>query len=578
MARCTAAIAFRPEWRQRRPDLADVWIEASTDDVNVADCDSMSAFLMGRSVDTLVWLGPSQEPLSVAGLQCFTAALLAVQRVKLSCLVLVCHEMLRPAVEKFRAECSASTTVRALFVTHPLGLSRKCAPEHGGGYVACCERVMESVSAALRTDDFPIDVTAIGHQLGTPESTPDGAAAVPSLAWLPERTCGACAGRRALITGVTGQDGAYLSAFLLYLGYTVYGTTRRTSTSNTDRITHVLPHRRFHLLPADLTDSGSLEAAVEAARPDEVYNLAAQSHVGESFSMPLYTAEVDGLGVMKLLEAVRKRAPAARVYQASTSELYGKVRAAPQGIDTPFHPRSPYGVAKLFGYWAVVNAREAYGVYAVNGVLFNHESPLRGEQFVTRKITRYVGEFHLARTKPGADLLPPLRLGNLDARRDWGDARDYVRGMWLLLQQAEPRDAVLATGATRTVRDFVRAAFAAVDVAVHFVGRGLEEVGKTADGRVVVVVDPSFFRPSEVSLLVGDAAYAESIGWTRRVSFEHMVQDMIHADIKAGASGRTYEVDAFRDLLLEEDYYESEDNDGNEDVSFGDDRDVLGPE
>ncbi len=348
----------------------------------------------------------------------------------------------------------------------------------------------------------------------------------------------------ALITGVTGQDGAYLSGFLLDKGYTVHGVKRRSSSFNTGRIDPIYqdPHEadpRFILHYGDLTDATNLLRIVQETQPDEIYNLAAQSHVQVSFETPEYTANADGLGPLRLLEAIRilgleRRT---RFYQASTSELYGKACEAPQTEATPFHPRSPYGVAKLYAYWIVVNYREAYGMHASNGILFNHESPLRGETFVTRKITRAVAAIKLA-------LQDILFLGNLDARRDWGDAREYVRGMWLMLQQDEPDDYVLATGRTARVRDFVEAAFGHVGVSIVWRGEGADEVGICAEsGRVRVRVDPRYFRPADVDLLLGDSAKArERLGWRHETRWEALCAEMVEADLTALSSGRPYHV------------------------------------
>jgi GDPmannose 4,6-dehydratase len=340
--------------------------------------------------------------------------------------------------------------------------------------------------------------------------------------------------RTALITGVTGQDGAYLAELLLAKGYQVHGIKRRTSLFNTDRIDHLFegePGRtgQFVLHHGDMTDSSSLTHILQKVAPDEVYNLAAQSHVAVSFEEPEYTANSDALGALRLLEIIRSLGfgERTRFYQASTSELYGLVRETPQTETTPFHPRSPYGVAKLYAYWITVNYREAYGLHASNGILFNHESPIRGETFVTRKITR-----GLARIRMGLD--DRLLLGNLDARRDWGHARDYVEMMWLMLQQDTPDDYVIATGVQHSVRDFVRAAAQALQMPLTFEGEGVGEVARDAEGRVVVAVDPRYFRPAEVETLLGDAAKArERLGWTPRVSFDELVSEMVAADLRA---------------------------------------------
>ena len=347
--------------------------------------------------------------------------------------------------------------------------------------------------------------------------------------------------RTALITGITGQDGAYLAEFLLGKGYIVHGVKRRSSLFNTQRIDHIYQDLhdkalRFILHYGDLTDSTNLIRIVQEVQPDEIYNLGAQSHVQVSFETPEYTANADAVGVLRLLEALRILGMNDRVrfYQASTSELYGKVRETPQNENTPFYPRSPYGVAKLYAYWITVNYREAYGVYACNGILFNHESPIRGETFVTRKITRAA-----ARIKLG--LQDRLYLGNLEARRDWGHARDFVEGMWQMLQQDEPDDYVLATGQTHTVRSFCEKAFAAVGIDLVWQGEGVEEQGLAADtGEVLIAVDPRYFRPSEVDVLLGDAAKArEKLGWAPRTTFDEMIEEMVAADLKAAQEERT---------------------------------------
>lgn len=336
--------------------------------------------------------------------------------------------------------------------------------------------------------------------------------------------------KTALITGITGQDGAYLSELLLDKGYQVHGIKRRTSLFNTARIDHLFDgapgqEGRFVLHHGDMTDSSSLTRILSAVKPDEVYNLAAQSHVAVSFEEPEYTANSDALGPLRLLEAIRFLGLKTKFYQASTSELYGLVQETPQRETTPFYPRSPYAVAKLYAYWITVNYREAYGLFACNGILFNHESPLRGETFVTRKITRA-----LARLKIGGSEV--LRLGNMDALRDWGHARDYVEMMWLMLQQDAPEDFVIATGVQYSVRDFVRAACAALDMEVTFEGEGLDEVGRDGEGRVIVRVDPRYFRPAEVETLLGDAAKArDKLGWTPSTPFDELVREMAEADL-----------------------------------------------
>ncbi len=340
----------------------------------------------------------------------------------------------------------------------------------------------------------------------------------------------------ALITGVTGQDGALLAELLLAKGYEVHGVKRRASSFNTARIDHIYqdPHeqdRRLMLHYGDLTDSANIFRIVQQVRPDEIYNLAAMSHVAVSFELPEYTANTNALGALRILEAIRALglAEKTRFYQASTSELFGQVREIPQRETTPFYPRSPYAVSKLFAYWITVNYREAYGMYACNGILFNHESPLRGETFVTRKITRA-----LSRIKLG--LQDCLYLGNLDALRDWGHARDYVEMQWLMLQQTEPRDYVIATGVQYSVRDFVNAAAEAMDLPVSWSGKGLEETGADASGRVIVRVDPRYFRPTEVATLLGDPTRArEELGWTPRTSFRDMVAEMVREDLRSAS-------------------------------------------
>jgi GDPmannose 4,6-dehydratase len=334
------------------------------------------------------------------------------------------------------------------------------------------------------------------------------------------------------VTGITGQDGAYLAEFLLGKGYEVHGIKRRSSLLNTDRIDHLYedPHaagRHFILHYGDMTDALSLLRVVEKVRPDEIYNLAAQSHVAVSFEEPEYTANADALGTLRLLEAMRIAGleRSARFYQASTSELYGLVQEVPQRESTPFYPRSPYAVAKLYGYWITVNYREAYGMYACNGILFNHESPLRGETFVTRKITRA-----LARIKLGVQ--DCLYLGNLSAQRDWGHARDYVEMMWLMLQQQEAHDFVVATGVQHSVREFVDAAARHLDLSLRWIGTGVEEHAVDAAGRRIVAVDPRYFRPTEVQTLLGDAEKARRLlGWSPRTGFDDLVAEMVREDL-----------------------------------------------
>ncbi len=339
--------------------------------------------------------------------------------------------------------------------------------------------------------------------------------------------------KRALITGVTGQDGAYLAEFLLSKGYEVHGIKRRTSLFNTNRIDHLYedPHevgRHFMLYYGDLTDATSLIQIVQKVKPDEIYNLAAQSHVKVSFEEPEYTANADALGTLRLLEAIRIAGleKKTRFYQASTSELYGLVQEIPQKETTPFYPRSPYAVAKLYAYWITVNYREAYGIYACNGILFNHESPQRGETFVTRKITRA-----LSRIKVG--LQDRLYLGNMDALRDWGHARDYVEMQWLMLQQQEPRDYVIATGEQHSVREFVELAAGILGIEITWEGTGAEEKGRDQKGEVIVAVDPRYYRPTEVDTLLGDASKAKrELGWEARTSFQILVREMVEEDLK----------------------------------------------
>jgi GDPmannose 4,6-dehydratase len=343
----------------------------------------------------------------------------------------------------------------------------------------------------------------------------------------------------ALITGATGQDGAYLAEFLLSKGYSVHGIKRRSSSFNTGRIEHIYqdphePDQRFMLHYGDMTDATNLIRVVQETQPDEIYNLAAQSHVHVSFETPEYTANADALGVLRLLEAIRLLGliKKTRFYQASTSELYGKVQEIPQSEKTPFYPRSPYAAAKLYAYWITVNYREAYGLHASNGILFNHESPIRGETFVTRKITRAVAAIHQGHQDK-------LFLGNLDSKRDWGHAREYIKGMWLMLQQETPDDYVLATGETHTVRSFVDKAFAEVGVHLDWQGEGVDEKGVCKkSGKVLVEVDPRYFRPTEVDILIGDPRKArEKLGWTHEIGIDQLVSEMVQADLKVMASG-----------------------------------------
>jgi GDPmannose 4,6-dehydratase len=362
--------------------------------------------------------------------------------------------------------------------------------------------------------------------------------------------------KTALITGVTGQDGAYLSELLLKKGYVVHGIKRRSSLFNTDRIDHLYqdPHEtnvQFKLHYGDLTDSTNLIRIVQETQPDEIYNLAAMSHVHVSFETPEYTANADGIGTLRILEAVRLLGltKKTKIYQASTSELYGLVQAVPQSETTPFYPRSPYAVAKLYGYWITVNYREAYGMYATNGILFNHESPLRGETFVTRKITRGVA-------KIGLGLQEKIFLGNLDARRDWGHARDYVEAMWRILQQPEPEDYVIATGVTTPVREFVRMAFAEIGVELEFKGKADREVAVVAAstnpdfnvsvGKEVVAVDPKYYRPTEVDLLIGDPTKAhQKLGWKPHYDLPMLVKDMMNSDIQLFRKEKTLKDSGF---------------------------------
>jgi GDPmannose 4,6-dehydratase len=340
--------------------------------------------------------------------------------------------------------------------------------------------------------------------------------------------------KTALITGITGQDGAYLAEFLLKKGYVVHGIKRRSSLFNTDRIDHLyqdphVSHRNFILHYGDLTDSTNLIRIIQQVQPDEIYNLAAMSHVAVSFETPEYTANADGIGTLRILEAIRILGleKKTRFYQASTSELYGLVQETPQKETTPFYPRSPYAVAKLYGYWITVNYREAYGFYACNGILFNHESPLRGETFVTRKITRA-----LARIKLG--LQECLHLGNMDALRDWGHARDYVEAQWLILQQDKPEDFVIASGVQYSVRDFVNAAATELGMKISWQGKGVEETGTDQYGKDIVRVDPRYFRPTEVETLLGDPSKAKKqLGWSPKTSFAELVAEMVREDLKS---------------------------------------------
>ncbi|MFS4461117.1 GDP-mannose 4,6-dehydratase [Bdellovibrio sp. HCB2-146] len=353
--------------------------------------------------------------------------------------------------------------------------------------------------------------------------------------------------KKALITGVTGQDGAYLAEFLLKKGYEVHGVKRRTSLFNTDRIDHLYqdPHetnRRFILHHGDLTDSSSLLRIIQQVRPDEIYNLAAQSHVAVSFEEPEYTANSDALGALRILEAIRILGleKTTRFYQASTSELYGLVQEVPQKETTPFYPRSPYAVAKLYAYWITVNYRESYGIYACNGILFNHESPIRGETFVTRKITRA-----LARIKLGTQ--DCLYLGNMDAKRDWGHAKDYVEAMWLMLQQEKPEDFVVATGEQHSVREFVTLAAKEIGIELTFKGEGVNEKAFDQQGRCVVAVDPRYFRPAEVESLLGDGNKAkEKLKWIPKTHFKELVAEMAKEDLKLAEKDQLLDNSGFR--------------------------------
>ena len=359
--------------------------------------------------------------------------------------------------------------------------------------------------------------------------------------------------RVALITGITGQDGAYLAEFLLNKGYVVHGIKRRTSLFNTDRIDHLYRDRHesnvsFFLHHGDMTDSSSLIRIIQQTQPDEIYNLAAQSHVAVSFEEPEYTANSDALGTLRVLEAIRILGleKKTRFYQASTSELYGLVQETPQRETTPFYPRSPYAVAKLYAYWITVNYREAYGIYACNGILFNHESPVRGETFVTRKITRA-----LARIKLG--LQDRLYLGNLDAKRDWGHAKDYVEMQWLMLQQSIPEDFVIATGVQYSVRDFVNVAARELGLDVRWEGNGVDEKGYDASGKCIVAVDPRYFRPTEVESLLGDPSKAKQLlGWVPRTSFAELVAEMAQEDLKVAERDELVNLHGYKTMSYRE--------------------------
>jgi len=355
--------------------------------------------------------------------------------------------------------------------------------------------------------------------------------------------------RVALITGVTGQDGAYLAELLLIKGYQVHGIKRRSSLINTGRVDHLYHdfHEKgltFHLHYGDLTDSTNLIRIIQEVQPDEIYNLAAQSHVAVSFETPEYTANADALGTLRLLEAIRilEMGKKVKFYQASTSELYGKALESPQNENTPFYPRSPYGVAKLYAYWITVNYREAYDIFACNGILFNHESPIRGETFVTRKISRAVVRIKLGLQKK-------IFIGNLNAKRDWGHARDYVEAMWMVLQQKKPDDYVIATGEQHSVREFIELAFKEVGEKIFWEGKGIQEKGVLPDGRVIVQVDPRYFRPTEVDSLLGDFTKAKKqLGWKPKMSFTELVSEMVREDLKEAEREYLCEMKGYRTL------------------------------
>ena len=362
-------------------------------------------------------------------------------------------------------------------------------------------------------------------------------------------------GKVAFITGITGQDGAYLAELLLKKGYIVHGLKRRSSSFNTGRIDHLYqdPHvskRNFILHHGDMTDSTNLIRIIQEIQPDEIYNLAAQSHVHVSFETPEYTANADGLGTLRILEAIKLlgMVEKTKFYQASTSELYGIAQEVPQNENTPFYPRSPYAVAKLYGYWITVNYREAYNMYACNGILFNHESPVRGETFVTRKITR-------AAVRISMGTQEQVYLGNLDAKRDWGHAGDFVDGMWRMLQQEKPEDFVLATGVTTTIREFAERAFAEVGITLGWSGRGVDEVGRdTKTGNTVVSVDPTYFRPTEVDLLIGDATKArKKLGWKPTLDLQQMIEEMIAADLEEARKDQHMQSGEFKTIGVNED-------------------------
>ena len=337
----------------------------------------------------------------------------------------------------------------------------------------------------------------------------------------------------AFVTGITGQDGSYLAEFLIKKNYEVHAILRRSSVFTTSRIDHILDNTNLHTYHGDLTDSSNLHRLIAAIRPNEIYNLGAQSHVGVSFDVPEYTAEVSGIGTARLLDAIRDSEVNCKFYQASTSELFGGIPGTePQSEDTPFYPKSPYGVAKLYAYWLTVNYRESYGMFACNGILFNHESPRRGETFVTKKITKGVANIFNGKQEF-------IKLGNLDAKRDWGHARDYVEAMWLMLQQDEPKDYVIATGETYTVRDFVNLAFEEIGIKIFWEGSGINEVGRDSNtDKVLVKTDPAYFRPAEVELLLGDPTRAEKdLGWKRNITFKELVSGMVKYDISNDSYG-----------------------------------------
>jgi len=339
--------------------------------------------------------------------------------------------------------------------------------------------------------------------------------------------------KKAFITGVTGQDGSYLAELLLEKGYEVHATIRRSSIFNTQRIDHLLEDKNFYTHWSDLSDSSNLNRLLKMIKPNEVYNLGAQSHVGVSFEVPEYTAEVDGIGCIRILDAIRDSGIDCKFYQASTSELYGGIPGTqPQNENTPFYPKSPYGAAKLYAYWVTVNYRESYGMYACNGILFNHESPRRGENFVTKKITKAVAMIHQGRQEI-------LKLGNIDSIRDWGHAKDFVEAQWLMLQQGIPKDYVIATGVSHTVREFVELAFRHIDVKIKWEGKGINEVGlDRKTGKKLVLIDQQYFRPSEVEILIGDSSKAKKeLGWEVKISFEDLVSEMVEYDLKNDGYG-----------------------------------------